>query len=210
MKNYLYNPETGVYLGEYDADGEPVTCDSLVVSPKTTTIAPPEGGRGHVMVFDVVAQCWEVHSHWEQQNPPPTNLAKPPRSEIHYYSGSFLVFVGVLLWFAALCDDNNGIGIMCGISLILGSSAYMSLRERIQDPTQNTILRKCLEVSAIFLIVLGYLLELFTHKINNSTIFVNSVTPMASIILYFYCLISYKNNSNVNIFRNNTINNILS
>jgi hypothetical protein len=67
MKTYLYNPETGVYLGEYFVDEDEAHImkrGSFVIPPEMTTIAPPEGGRGHKMVFDVDAQCWEVRSHW--------------------------------------------------------------------------------------------------------------------------------------------------
>ena len=62
MKIYLFNPETGVYLGEDFADEAPMKRGVFVVPRDATTIAPPEGGRGHIMVFDVVAKCWEVRS----------------------------------------------------------------------------------------------------------------------------------------------------
>lgn len=65
MKIYLFNPETGVYLGEDFADEEPMKRGAFVVPPNATTIAPPEGGRGHIPVFDVGAQCWEVRSRQE-------------------------------------------------------------------------------------------------------------------------------------------------
>jgi hypothetical protein len=67
MKIYLFNPETGVYLGEEFADEALMKSGTFLIPPNATTIAPPEGGRGHMMVFDAVAQCWEVHSHWEQE-----------------------------------------------------------------------------------------------------------------------------------------------
>jgi len=63
MKIYLFNPDTGIYLGEDFADEAPLESGNFVIPPGATTIAPPEGGRGHIMAFDVVAQCWEVHSH---------------------------------------------------------------------------------------------------------------------------------------------------
>jgi hypothetical protein len=62
MKIYLFNPETGAYLGEDFADEAPMQRDEFVMPPGATTIAPPEGGRGHIIVFDVDAQCWEVRS----------------------------------------------------------------------------------------------------------------------------------------------------
>jgi hypothetical protein len=205
MTIYLFNPENNVYLGEDFVDEALMKSDAFVVPANTTTIAPPKGGRGHTMIFDAVAQCWEVHSYWQPQQ---TTLDKPQRTEIHYYSGSFLVFIGFLLWFAALCDNNKGIGIMCGLSLILGSAAYISLKERIQDPNQNSLFRKFLELSTILFIVLGYLWELCTININTASILINSVTPITSIALYLYCLISYQKSIQVSLFRSNIINNI--
>jgi hypothetical protein len=68
MKIYLFNPETGVYLGEDFADEAPMRRCAFVVPPGATTIAPPEVGRGHILVFDVDAQCWKVRSHWVKEN----------------------------------------------------------------------------------------------------------------------------------------------
>ena len=68
MKIYLFNPETGVYLGEDFADEAPMKRDGFVVPPGATTIAPPEVGRGHILVFHVAAQCWEVRSHMDEEN----------------------------------------------------------------------------------------------------------------------------------------------
>lgn len=62
MKIYLYNPESGVYLGEDFADEAPMKRGEFVIPSGATTIAPPEGGRGHTLVFDVDAQRWEVRS----------------------------------------------------------------------------------------------------------------------------------------------------
>lgn len=191
MKKYLFYPETGVYLGEYCADEVPEPCCSPVVPHKTTTIAPPEGGRGHTLLFDAIAQCWEVHTHCDQEDPQLTDPAEPPRKSVHCYSGSILVFIGLMLLFAALCDDNKGIGVMSGVSLIFGTVAYISLKERMLDPANNTRFRKYLERSAILFIFLGYLWELRTPGINNAVIALNSVTPVTSIALYFYYLISW-------------------
>ena len=190
MKCYLYYPETGVYLGEYFADDVPVTCSSPVVPHIMTTIAPPEGGRGHMLFFDVIAQCWEVHTHWEQESPQLTNITESPRKGIHCYSGSMLIFIGIMLWFAALCDDNKGIGVMCGISIIFGTAAYISLKERRLDPANNTKVQKYLELSAIGFIFFGYLWQLRTPGISTAVTVLNSVSPVTSIALYCYCLIS--------------------
>jgi hypothetical protein len=65
MKIYLYNPETGIYLGEDFADEAPMARGGFVMPSGATAIAPPEGGRGQVLVFDVDAQCWEVRSRVE-------------------------------------------------------------------------------------------------------------------------------------------------
>ena len=195
MKIYLFNPETGVYLGEDFADEALMKQGGYVIPPGATTIAPPEGGLGHILVFDVVAQCWETHSSpsinlcRETQS---TNLDMPTHKESHYYfSGSCLIFIGIMLCFAALCDDIRYIGFMSGLSLILGTIAYMSLKERMLDPARNTRLRKFLELISIFFIFLGYLWELHAPKINNTIILLNSVTAMASIAIYLYCLRSW-------------------
>lgn len=68
MKIYRFNPGNGAYLGEDFADEEPMKRGAFVVPPDATTIAPPEGGLGHILVFDLVAQCWEVRSRWEIEN----------------------------------------------------------------------------------------------------------------------------------------------
>jgi len=186
MKIYLFNPETGVYLGEDFADVALMKKEGYVIPHGATTIAPPEGGRGHILVFDVVAQCWETHSSLS------TNLDKPSRKEIHYYfSGSYLIFIGIMLCFAALCDDIKYIGIMSGLSIILGTIAYLSLKERMLDPTRNTRLRKCLELISISFILLGSLWELCAPKSNNAIILLNSVTPVTSIAIYLFCLRSW-------------------
>jgi hypothetical protein len=65
VKIYLFNPETGVYLGEDFADDDAMKRGTFVVPPDATTIAPPEWGQGHVPVFDTGAQCWEVRSRQE-------------------------------------------------------------------------------------------------------------------------------------------------
>jgi hypothetical protein len=64
MKTYLFNPETCVCLGEDIDDDASVKSGSFSIPSNVTTVAPPAGGRGHEMIFDVVAQCWDVHSQW--------------------------------------------------------------------------------------------------------------------------------------------------
>jgi hypothetical protein len=68
MKIYLFNPETSVFMGEDFVDEALMRQEGYAIPPNSTTIAPPEGGWGHILVFDVVAQCWEVRSHWDKEN----------------------------------------------------------------------------------------------------------------------------------------------
>lgn len=180
MKIYLFNPETGVYLGEDFADEALMKQGGYVIPPGATTIAPPEGGRGHILVFDEVAQCWETHSS------PSTNLDKSSRKDVHhYFSGSYLIFIGIMLCFAALCDGSEYISFMSGLSLILGTTAYMSLKERMLDSAKNTRLRIFLELGSILSILMGYLWELRTPGTSNAIILLNSVTPLTAIAIYF-------------------------
>ena len=60
MKIYLFNPETGIYLGEDFADESTMTRNSFAVPPDATTIAPPQHERGEIPVFDAAAQRWDV------------------------------------------------------------------------------------------------------------------------------------------------------
>ena len=64
MKTYLFHPKTHVFLGEDFVEEALLKSDSFAIPSNVTTVAPPVGGRGHEMIFDVVAQCWEVHSQW--------------------------------------------------------------------------------------------------------------------------------------------------
>jgi hypothetical protein len=60
MKIYLFNSETGVYLGEDFADEAPMEPGTFVVPPDATTTAPPTVERGQVLVFNPVEQCWGI------------------------------------------------------------------------------------------------------------------------------------------------------
>lgn len=60
MKIYLFNPETGVYLGEDFADEAPMKQGRDILPPDATTIAPPPVEHGQVLVFNTVAEYWEV------------------------------------------------------------------------------------------------------------------------------------------------------
>jgi hypothetical protein len=72
MKIYLFNPETGVYLGEDFADEAPMKQGEYVIPPDATTIAPREVERGWILVFNSAEESWEVregsriHRHHRQ------------------------------------------------------------------------------------------------------------------------------------------------
>ena len=63
MKIYLFNPETGTYLGEDFADEAPMTRGNFVMPSDATTIAPPDVERGQIPVFNAGEQCWTVLPH---------------------------------------------------------------------------------------------------------------------------------------------------
>ncbi len=60
MKIYLFNPETGIYLGEDFADEAPMARGEYAIPADATTIPPPPAGLGEIPVFDAVARRWEV------------------------------------------------------------------------------------------------------------------------------------------------------
>jgi len=60
MKIYLFDPETGVYLGEDFADDAPMQLGVFVIPPGATTIAPPPFRLGEVPVFRVAENQWEI------------------------------------------------------------------------------------------------------------------------------------------------------
>ena len=62
MKIYLFNPETGVYLGEDFADEVPMKLGSWVIPPDATAITPPKVERGQILFFNIDEQRWEVSS----------------------------------------------------------------------------------------------------------------------------------------------------
>jgi hypothetical protein len=61
MKIYLFNPETGVYLGEDFAYEAPTKQGEYIIPPDATTIAPPMVARGLILVFNFDKERWEVH-----------------------------------------------------------------------------------------------------------------------------------------------------
>jgi len=60
MKIYLFNPETGLYLGEDFADVAPMKRGTYVLPADATSIAPPQVGPDQIPVFNVGEQRWEV------------------------------------------------------------------------------------------------------------------------------------------------------
>jgi len=61
MRIYLFNLETGVYLGEDFADEAPMKRGVFVIPPDATTVAPPHVEPGQVLVFNVGKKGWEIH-----------------------------------------------------------------------------------------------------------------------------------------------------
>lgn len=60
MKIYLFNSETGVYLGEDFADEAAMNRGAYVLPPDATTIAPPDVELGQIPVFNMIEQCWII------------------------------------------------------------------------------------------------------------------------------------------------------
>ncbi len=60
MKIYLFNPESGVYLGEDYADEESMKSGPYRIPADATTIAPPGVGPGEAPVFNASEQRWEI------------------------------------------------------------------------------------------------------------------------------------------------------
>jgi hypothetical protein len=62
MKIYLFNHESGFYLGEDFADDAPMKQSEPVMPPDATTIAPPPVGHGQIAVFNAAKRRWEVRA----------------------------------------------------------------------------------------------------------------------------------------------------
>jgi hypothetical protein len=60
VKIYLFNPETGVYLGEDFADENQLKRGDYLIPRDATTVAPPHVERGEAPVFDKREQRWQV------------------------------------------------------------------------------------------------------------------------------------------------------
>jgi hypothetical protein len=62
MKIYLFNPETGIYLGEDFTDETPMKRGEFVIPSDATTIPPPPVERGQIPVFNAAERRWEVRT----------------------------------------------------------------------------------------------------------------------------------------------------
>jgi hypothetical protein len=80
MKIYLFNPESGFYLGEDFADDLPMCEGRSAVPPDATTIPPPPYGSGAVPVFLVAENRWEIRPIYAAQ---PTKR----REQLHLTTG---------------------------------------------------------------------------------------------------------------------------
>ena len=62
MKIYLFNSETGAYLGEAFADEAPFRRGEYIIPDDATTIPPPQVEHGQMPFFNTRDQRWEVRS----------------------------------------------------------------------------------------------------------------------------------------------------
>jgi hypothetical protein len=60
MKIYLFNPETGAYLGEAFADEAPFKRGEYIIPDDATMIPPPLLEPGQIPIFKIREQRWEV------------------------------------------------------------------------------------------------------------------------------------------------------
>jgi hypothetical protein len=61
MKIYLFNRETGSYLGENFAGEAPMKKGTFVIPSGATTIVPPHVPAGNELTFNVGKKRWETH-----------------------------------------------------------------------------------------------------------------------------------------------------
>jgi hypothetical protein len=85
MKIYLFNPETGVYLGEDFADEAAMKQEGYILPPDATTIAPPAIERGQILTYNFVEEHWEVREstriqlqHWQNKADQRLRDSHPP------------------------------------------------------------------------------------------------------------------------------------
>jgi len=63
MKIYLFNSETGAYLGETFADESPLKRGEYLLPDDATLIPPPQVEPGQIPFFIIQEQRWEVRNH---------------------------------------------------------------------------------------------------------------------------------------------------
>ena len=62
MKIYLFNSETGAYLGEAFADEAPFRRGEYIIPDDATTLPPLQIERGQMSFFNIRDQRWEVRT----------------------------------------------------------------------------------------------------------------------------------------------------
>ena len=70
MKIYNYHPETFKYLGESQADPNPLEPGQYLIPAHATTIEPLTAPLGKVAVFDEATQNWQLESTPDNTIPP--------------------------------------------------------------------------------------------------------------------------------------------
>jgi len=63
MKIYLFNPETGAFLGEAFADESPWKRGEYLLPDDATTIPPPQSEPGQIPFYNIQDQRWEFVKH---------------------------------------------------------------------------------------------------------------------------------------------------
>ena len=81
MKIYLFNPETGVYLGKDFAYEAPTKQGGYIIPPGATTIAPPDVAHGLILVFNFDKERWEV--------PPVGNMSNKRPAKVKHCNNRF-------------------------------------------------------------------------------------------------------------------------
>lgn len=67
MKMYLFNTETGIYLGEDFAKEAPMGRRAFALPAAATTIVPPLVEYGEMLVFNLAAQRWYIQQRPEKR-----------------------------------------------------------------------------------------------------------------------------------------------
>lgn len=116
MKIYLFNPETGAFLGEDFADDLPICPGREAIPFHATSIVPPPFRPGEVPVFTVSEGTWEIHPssgagsgvgpyrqtnrRWRQQDAADVELDSAKTGGLTMKRMLFLVLAAGLFWAA--------------------------------------------------------------------------------------------------------------